>query len=671
MSTYFTRSACPYDCPDTCGLLVETDGRTVFRVKGDPEHPVTKGFLCRKMQRYDLSINHPERILYPLQRVGRKGSGDFRRIGWEAALETIAGKWRRIIADHGPEAILPYSYSGPMSLVGRHGGMAFFNYLGASNLVRTICCSGKNAAWASLMGAMGDLDPREMAASDLIIIWGSDVTATRLHLVPQLQASRRQGAKILLIETCAGPTAELCDETILVRPGSDGALALAMMRVLLEEGLADKAFLAAHTRGWEKLEPELGAHRPEAVSEATGVPAATIRRLARMYAGAKAPAILLGSGASRHRNGAMNCRCVALLPAVVGAWGKPGGGIAGFGPLNPFPCDVTRITRPDLRKKPVRSINMNQLAAALDEASLQPPIKSLYVYGSNPAAVAGNQKKLLEHLGREDLFTVVHERFMTDTARFADIVLPSTFSVEQADIYPCYGYCTLQAAPAVVPPPAECKSPWDAFRALAAALGFDEPHFQKSEQDLVDEILSNSPQLRETLAEQEYADLLAGRGISFPFAEHLRFATADGKIAVDDPELPSLLPGPPSPPDKGYPLRMVAAPSPYTLNSTFNERDDLTAKRGPLSLIIHSEDARARGIIDGGRVICFNELARVEYTAKVTDTVLPGTVVGHGVYRLDKTHNGLSTNALLRERLSDLGEATTLNDNGVEVEAGT
>lgn len=317
------RSACPYDCPDTCGLLVEAEGDKVVGVKGDPDHPVTRGFLCRKMARYELSINHPDRILHPLRRTGRKGLGEFARISWEEALTGITARWQDIIARHGGEAILPYSYSGVMSVIGRHCGNAFFNRMGASGLIRTICSSGKGAGWKALMGATPDLDPRELAKSDFIALWGSDVAATRLHAIPTLQEARRSGVPVVLIETYAGPAAAYADETILVRPGTDGALALSIIQVLAAEGLADRDFLAAHTNGWDKLEPTLEQYRPEAAEALTGVPAATVRRFARRYGRSAAPAILLGSGPSRHRNGAMNCRCVALLPAVVGAWGKP------------------------------------------------------------------------------------------------------------------------------------------------------------------------------------------------------------------------------------------------------------------------------------------------------------------------------------------------------------
>lgn len=325
--------------------------------------------------------------------------------------------------------------------------------------------------------------------------------------------------------------------------------------------------------------------------------------------------------------------------------------------------------RPDLLAKPVRSINMNQLAAALADPGLNPPLRALHVYGSNPAAVTGNQKALLEQLAREDLFLTVHERFLTDTARFADIILPATFSVEQADIHTCYGYPTLQLSRAVVPPPGECRSNWNTFRALAEAMGYGDDHFHRSEDEMVDHVVASSP-LAELLGPDGMESLQAGRAVDLPRGDALRFGTASGRIEICNPSLEHPLPRHLAPPDDGYPLRLVAAPSVYTLNSTFNEREDLVAKRGPLTLLLNEGDARRRGIGDGEAVVCFNELAEVTYTAKVTDAVPPGTVVAQGVHRPDACAGGLATNAPMRERISDMGEATTLNDNGVDVRAG-
>ncbi|MCD8139372.1 MAG: molybdopterin-dependent oxidoreductase [Planctomycetaceae bacterium] len=663
--TVIRRSACPYDCPDTCGLLVEVAGDRVVGVRGDPDHPVTRGFLCRKMSHYERSINHPKRLLRPMKRVGPKGEARFAALSWDEALDTIASRWKAILASDGAEAILPYSYSGVMSAIGRHGGIAFFNKLGGSGLIRTLCSAGKGAGWAALMGGSADLDPREMTRSTFILIWGSDVPATRLHCMPDIQAARQRGVPVVLIETYASPASALADETILVNPGSDGALALAMMQVLVAEGLADRDFLDAHTVGWREFEPTLADYTPEAVSGVVGLSAEAIRDLARRYGRAAAPVILFGSGPSRRRNGAMNCRCVALLPAVVGAWAKPGGGTVGFGPA-PSPVNGAVITRPDFLEQPVRNINCNCLAATLADATLAPPVRSLYVYGSNPAAVVGNQQALLRQLGRDDLFTVVHERFMTDTARYADIVLPATFSVEQADIHTCYGYRTLMISRAAVPPPGECRSNWNTFRALAGMLGLDDPYFRRTEEEMVEHVLENSPALRTMLDDAGWAALREGRAVDLQVEAPPVFKTASGKIEILNPALDEPLPRYLPVEEDPYPLRLVAAPSAHTLNSTFTEREDLVAARGPQTLRMSEHDAAARGIRDGDEILCCNELAEVRCIATIAD-VKPGTVVSVGVFSAKAAPGGLTANALVRERISDLGEATTLNDNGVEV----
>ncbi len=661
------RSACPYDCPDTCGICIETEGEKVRKIRGDPEHPVTKGFLCRKMQRYDLSVNSPDRLLRPLKRSGPKGSGKFTPISWDDALTEIHRNWANRIARHGPLAILPYFSSGAMSALAREGGGSFFNRLGASGLVRTICAGGKSAGWEAIMGGTGDLDPRELIDSDCLIIWGSSLTATRLHLLTELHNTRKRGRPVILVEAYSGETARHCDETILLRPGTDAALVLSILNVLKEENLLNLAFLKEHTLGWEKLAATLDNYRPEPVAAVTGVPAAASRRLARLYGQAKAPAIVVGTGATRRRNGAMTARCLALLPAAVGAWGKPGGGMVGFGPNAVSPINLKIISRPDFRSSPPRLVNMNRLAAALRDHSLAPPIASLFIYGANPLAVGGNQAALKEELAREDLFTIVHERFLTDTARYADLLLPATFSVEQADIHTCYGYRTLQISRAAVPPPGECRSNWNLFRSLARLFGFDDPHFLRSEEEMIEHVLANSPELAQ-LSPENWQILRSGRAISLPFTDHTRFATPSGKIEIENLNsawpLPAFIP----PESDPYPLRLINVPSPHTLNSTFNERPDLTAERGPLALTLHQDDAGPRGIVDGDRIVCFNALAEVLYQAKITsDRMLPGTVVAEGVYPLSLSHNGLATNALVSERLSDLGEATTLNDNAVEV----
>jgi len=464
MSIYQKKSICPYDCPSACGLLITTDGKRVLKVDGDPEHPASLGVLCRKMRRYEEDVHSPERILTPLKRTGPKGSGAFAPISWEEAVSRITDRWQTLIRTYGPETIAYCYYSGVMSSIQRHCCEALFHRMGACELVKTLCSSAKGAGYVSVVGNTGCLDPRELKDSDLYLVWGSQMIATRLPALKTLTNGKKSEKKIIQIEVYGEPMAGYCDETILIRPGADGALALAMMQVLVQEGLADEAYLRENGNGYDEFRKTLPPCTPEWAEPITGVPAETIRRLARLYGNAKAPAIILGSGNSRHRNGGMTVRLITILSLFTGAWKHPGGGLCGAAPFSGSYIDNTRIQRPDFRKTPARRININQLASALNET----PLRSLYVCGANPANSVSDQKAILKGLAREDLFTVVHERFLTDTARFADIILPASFSVEQSDCYTAYGYCTLAAAPKIIDPPKEARSNWDTVKLVAA-----------------------------------------------------------------------------------------------------------------------------------------------------------------------------------------------------------
>ncbi|HET20009.1 MAG TPA: molybdopterin oxidoreductase family protein, partial [Chromatiales bacterium] len=495
MNRMIRRSVCPYDCPDTCGLLVEVEGEQVVKVSGDPEHPFTRGFLCPKMQHYERTVHSPRRLTTPLLRRGAKGSGDFEPITWDEAIERIVDRWQAIIAAHGGEAILPYSYGGTLGLVQRNAGHPFFHALGASRLARTICSPAKGAGWQAIMGDTMVPPPDEVVQSDLVILWGVNAAATNIHYLPFVQQARRRGASVWLIDTYRTPTAAGVDRVMLLRPGSDGALALAMMHVLAREGLVDHEFVAAQVQGYEAFAAEvLPACTPIWASGRTGLPAALIEELARAYAGAQAPCIRLGSGLSRYGNGAMTVRTIAALPALVGAYGKIGGGC--------FPSTSTsaafaaaELTREDLLAAPTRLINMNQLGHALTELQA-PPIQSLYVYHANPAAATPDQNAVLRGLAREDLFTVVHERFLTDTARYADIVLPATSSVEHSDLYRSYCTYVIQRARPCIPPVGESRSNREVFTLLARALGFDEEIYRRSAEELIDHLLSLPSPLR-------------------------------------------------------------------------------------------------------------------------------------------------------------------------------
>lgn len=665
--TEWKKTICPYDCPTSCGLLVKTDGTRILEVKGDPGHPASHGLICRKMHGYADSIHSPSRILTPMRRVGEKGEGRFVPVSWDEAISEITGRWKEILSRDGGDAILPFYYSGVMSVIQRKCGDAFFNRMGACSLVKTLCSSAKGAGYEAVMGRTGCLDPRELKHSDFLLVWGSNMKATRIQSMPVLDSARKAGKRVVLIEACAKDMAPYCDETILIRPGTDGALALAMMHVLVREGLAAEDYLREWSCGWPGFKEILPTYTPVWAEGITGIPADMTEALAMEYGRASRPATILGSGPSRYGNGGMTVRLITILSALTGAWGRPGGGLCGCNP-GIGPCvDDTIVTRPDFRTRQGRKVNINQLAQALNGSHGQNPIQSLYVYGSNPVGSVSCQAETVKGLMRQDLFTVVHERFMTDTARYADILLPATFSVEQPDCYLAYGYCTFGTAYKVLEPAGQCRSNWNTFRLLAGAMGYEEAYFKKTEEGMVEELLAHPGPGLAKATDREWDILEKGGVISTPFADHMDFKTETGKIMIVNPGQPEPMPRYTSTHGGEYPLRLIAVPSGYTLNSIFLEREDLTGKRGPMKLMLHPLDAAGRNIGDGDKVIAYNDLAQVEFTASLTPWVARGAAAVAGVYGMSLAGSGLLVNALHHQRLSDIGEATTLNDNTVEV----
>jgi len=669
MSHATHRSVCPYDCPDTCGLLVETSDGVAVKVTGDPDHPYTRGRLCSKMNRYELTVHSPRRLLSPLLRSGPKGSGQFTPIGWDEAIGVIANRWQKIIADHGAEAILPYSYAGTMGLIQRNSGHPFFHRLGASRLERAICSPAKSAGWKAVMGETPTVDPGEVADSDLVILWGINATATSVHFMRDVVEAKKRGARVWLIDTYRTVTAAGADRTILVRPGSDGALALGMMHVISRDTTADMAFIAAHVQGYEDFaERILPGYTPEHVSGITGIPTDMIEELAREYGRARAPFIRLGSGLTRYGNGAMTARTIACLPAVVGAYGKKGGGC--------FPDTATggafamhEMTREDLMPGPARIINMNRLGEALLTVN-DPPVMSLYVYHSNPAAIAPDQNAIIAGLCREDLFTVVHERFMTDTARYADIVLPATSSLEQSDIYRAYGTYMIQRTKAVIPPLGESRSNWETFRTLASAMGFDEPIFSKSADQLIDHLLSLPTPMRSGIDMERLAE---GRGVRLSVrTDQGRFITPSGKIEIFNPAEPEPYPRylPTHEETGSHPLRLMTAPTQHGLNASFNERDDLREKQGAMKLKMNEADAARKGLEDGERVTAWNDLGAVDFLLEISAGVPAGIAVAEGVWWIEFAPGKRTVNALVSQRLTDRGNGSTFYDNRIDVRKG-
>jgi anaerobic selenocysteine-containing dehydrogenase len=658
------RSACPYDCPDTCGLLVSVENGRAIRVTGDPEHPYSRGTLCMKMNHYEWTVHSPRRLELPLIRIGAKGEGRFQPTSWDDAISLVTERLRKVIAAHGSEAILPYSYSGTMGLLQRNAGHAFFHRIGASRLDRTICSPAKDAGWKAVMGNTPGPDPDDATDSDLILLWGIDAVATNVHFMARARDAKRGGAQVWVVDTHRTTTARGADRVILVRPGTDGALALGLMHVLAREGLVDHSFLASEVQGWDELERNvLPDWTPARTEKATGVDAAEVECLARFFGQARAPFIRLGSGLSRYGNGAMNIRTIVCLPAVVGAWKRKGGGcLAGTSSGAAF--NLGTIVREDLQQRPSRIVNMNRLGDALNRLD-NPRVMALYVYHSNPASIAPDQNQVLAGLAREDLFTVVHERFMTDTARWADVVFPATTSLEHPDLYRAYGHYCIQRVTPAIPPVGESRSNWDVFCALARAMGFEEEVFWRSADEMIDALLAVPSAWRDEIDKSALTEGKAQR-LRLPSRS---WQTPSGKIEILSPHqrypLPQVLPKH-SDADP-LPLALQTGVSMYALNSSFRERDDLVEFDGPMRLKLGPDEATARGLTDGERVVAWNSLGEVEFQLEITPDVPSGIAVAAGVHWLERASGTRTVNALTSQALTDDGAGSTLYDNHIDV----
>jgi anaerobic selenocysteine-containing dehydrogenase len=660
MSGEIHRSVCPFDCPDCCGLMVEINHGRVVRVSGDPEHPFTRGFLCAKMNHYQRTIHSPQRLTQPLLRCGPKGAGEFRPISWDDALERISAKWREIIAAHGAEAILPYSYAGTMGIVQRNAGHAFFHRLGASLLERGICTPAKGCGWSAVMGSTPAPDPDEVQHSDLIILWSSNAAATHIHFLQRVKEAKKNGAKVWLIDLYSHQTAAQVDQVFLVKPGSDAALALGLMHLLVRDGLCDEKFIAEKVQGFSELKARvLPDYPPATVSRITGIGVAQLEQMAHEYATARAPFISIGGGVSRYTNGAMSVRAILALPALVGAWTRRGGGCtAGISSGAAFAME--RIERPDLLKGSPRTINMSQLGMALTQKQ-DPPVKSLFVYSSNPAAVAPDQNQVLRGLAREDLFTVVHERFMTDSARYADIVLPATSSVETSDIYRSYGHYGVQRCRPLIAPPGEAKSNLQVFSLLAKSMGFTDDFFDQNADQLIDQLIDRR---NPWWTEVDFTALAAGRVVKLSPPNNQQFQTPSGRIEIFNPTLAEVLPRYLPLHDSGFPLQLVTAPAMKTLNSTFFEREEL---HDSMCVCLNPAEVDQRGLQDGQKVLVWNQLGEVEFFLRADAAIPPGLAVAPGVWWQKYAPGKSTVNALTAQKLTDQGGGSTFYDNRVDV----
>ncbi len=695
-------SVCPHDCPDTCSLKVEIDNGNIIKVAGDPSHPVTRGVICEKVRAYPERIYNPSRILYPMRRTGEKGGGGFERISWEEAVETIVKRWQELIKTSGPESILPYSYGGTEGVI-NHGSMdrRLFNKIGATRLERTICSTAGNLGYQLAYGKSAGINPIDTARAKLIIFWGINALETNMHQAILADNARKNGAKIIAIDVHENKTAKWADEFYLILPGSDGALALGLAHIIIRDGLADKIFLEKYSYGFESFKAKTKEYPPGLVADLTGITEKQIESLAYSYAGTKPCFIRIGNGLQHHNNGGINTWAISLLPALVGAWKDKGGGAlksnSGY-----FPLNDGALERPDLLKNSPRAVNMVQLGKVLCE--LNPPVRSIYIYNSNPAVVAPNQNLVLKGLAREDLFTVVHEQVMTDTAKWADIILPATTSFEHADLYKSYWHTSLQWANPVIARVGEAKPNIDVFKLIAKGFGFTEPCFEGSEEDIAGEAL-DLPYWREqgvTLGRLKKERFIMLNVLDRPFAEGSPF-TQSGKIEFKSEKVAKL--GLKDIPDykpireklkekrldgnngvinsfntlngacekisaesEGcFPLTLITPPNHFFLNSTFADTPSLKNKSREPFLEINPEDAKVRGIKDGDIVKVENGRGSVVIKAKVIGSVLPGVVVSAGLWRRENYKNGSGVNVLTPDNLSDIGGGATFFSTSVEV----
>lgn len=670
----FKRSVCPHDCPDTCGLLVGVEDGRVLSVKGDPEHPFTRGAICVKVKHYPDRIYSPLRVLHPLKRVGAKGAGTFERITWDQALDAIVHQYKQIISESGGEAILPYSYAGTMGVVQFHAGHPFFHKLGASKLLRTICSAAAEAGFAASMGNIPTTDIETSVNSDLIIIWGSNTVVTNMHAWPFFLEARRQGASIVVIDPYKNRTAREADRHLQLKPGTDAALALGMMHVIIKEGLIDKEFIGRHTIGFEQLAGRVDDYPLSRVENITGVPAAEVEHMARAYGRANAPYIRTGWGPSRQLKGGMAMRTIALLPGLVGATHKMGGGIT-RSTSAAFAFNMNSVIREDLAPPGVRSINMVQLGQALTAVD-DPPVKALHVYHSNPAVVAPDSARVLAGLEREDLFVVVHEHLMTETAMYADLILPSTTFLEFTDLNRSYGHYYLQMARPVIEPVGETRSTLAIFNDLAARFAFTEDCFSETEEERIRNLLaSGSPYLEGITLD----DLQEGRPIRLNVHADIfskGFGTPSGKIefysrSMADQGLDPLPNGEPSTDEAGegrFHLQLITPPRRQFLNSTFNEIEYLRTQAGEPTIMIHPEDAATRGVEEKMQVRVFNDRGECYLSARLTEDTAPGVTVIEGLYWPRFMPNNRGVNQLTSQRLTDMGESCAFHCNLVEVE---
>lgn len=667
--------ACPHDCPDTCSLVTTVENGVALKVQGNPAHRPTDGVLCTKVSRYTERTYHPERLLHPLRRTGPKGSGQFERVSWDQALSDIAGRLQAIAAVD-PQAIQPYSYAGTMGLVQGEGMAArFFHRLGASLLDRTICASAGGEALTQTLGGKVGMRVEFFAESRLILIWGSNSIGSNLHFWRLAQAAKRDGAKLVCIDPRRSETAEKCHEHIQLLPGTDAALALAVMHELVVNDWLDHAYLAQHTLGWDALRERALRWSPERAAEVCGVSAAQIRSLAQDWGTIRPAAIRLNYGMQRVRGGGNAVRAIACLPALTGAWRHRAGGVL-LSSSGSFPVQKAALQRPDLLAgRSPRTINMITIGDDLlrpASPAFGPRIEAMVVYDSNPVAVAPESSRVVQGFAREDLFTVVLEQFKTDTADYADYLLPATTQLEHWDIHLSYGHTDVLLNRPAIAPLGEAKPNTQIFRELAAHMGYEDPCFAESDESMCRQAYGDRVDFTQLL-EQGYARLPLPEA---PFAEG-GFPTPSGKCEFFSERLarqgldglPDHVPNyEPAGASSRYPLSMISPPARNFLNSTFVNVRSLRDIEGEPLLEIHPSDAAARGIASGMVVRVFNDRGEYRCKAQVSARARPGVVNGLGIWWRKLGLDGTNVNQLTSQKLTDMGRAPVFYDCLVEVQ---
>ena len=694
--------ACPHDCPDTCAMLTTVrDGRAVA-VRGNPDHPFTRGGLCVKVNDYENRVYSEDRVLTPLRRAGAKGAGAFEAISWDEALREISGRWSAIIDRDGPAAILPYSYLGTEGILnGLNAGDAFFNKLGATVSERTFCDSAAISAFFMTCGPTPAVDPESFVHSRYIVLWAINTISTNLHHWPFIAEAQRRGAKIVVIDPVATRTAKQADWHLAIKPGTDAALALGMINVIVAEDLVDRDYVGNYTVGYEDLKARAAGFDPDRVAGITGLAADDIRTLAREFATAQPSVIRMGVAIERNASGGNAVRAMSCLPALVGSWRHCGGGILHM-PIWAFPLNWDALSRPDWIPEGTPVLNQWRLGPAL-RGELDRKIGSLFVYNSNPAVVAPEQDKVLRGLAREDLFTVVSEQFVTDTARYADIVLPATTQLEQFDIMFSWGHLYLTLNEPAIEPLGEAVPNTELFRRLAGAMGFDDPYWRRSDEDMARDALDwSNPALEDidldSLRRTGYARLNVGSPDDFAPHREGNFPTPSGKVefrssiaeggnmvlplfrqgyAAHQPgepldPVPDFIPQNESADTNPalaaqYPLNLISPKSHAFLNSSYGNLQTQLHHAGEQTVTINPADAEPRGIADGGEIRVFNDRGDFHAIARLSEDTRPGVVVAPMGYWVAGSRNGYTVNAVSPPAFADYGNAPTFSDTLVEV----